>query len=251
MRRTIIAGNWKMYTDAESAVKLAQGIVDYVGGRTEPVVLLCPPFPLLPLVHDVIKDSPVKLGGQNVHFEPYGAFTGEIADTMLVSVGCEYVIIGHSERRSLFKEDDYFINDKVRRVMDGKLTPVLCVGETLKEREAEKTFSRIEQQLIDDLKDVKLSNGHDIVIAYEPVWAIGTGKTATPEQAEEVHAFIREFLVKRYGMDIANDITIQYGGSVKPDNAKELLSKPNIDGALVGGASLKDASFGGIIDGAL
>ena len=250
MRRTIIAGNWKMYTDTGEAKKLAQGIADHVGNRTEPVVILCPPSPMLTTVFNVIQNNPVLLGAQNVHPEPYGAFTGEVSEAMLESVGCSYVIIGHSERRILFGEKDVFLNDQALRVMTGKLTPILCIGETLKEREAEQTFNRIEQQLRDDLKGVTLKNGHDLVIAYEPVWAIGTGRTATPEQAEEVHSFIRERLVKMFGTAIADDITIQYGGSVKPDNAKDLLSQPNIDGALVGGASLKVDSFAAIIDAA-
>lgn len=250
MRRTIIAGNWKMYTDADEAKKLAQGIVNHVGNRTEPVVILCPPSPMLTTVFDVIENNPVLLGAQNVHPEPYGAFTGEVSEVMLESVGCSYVIIGHSERRILFGEKDPFLNDKMLRVMAGNLTPILCIGETLKEREAEQTFNRIKQQLRDDLRGIKMKNGHDLVIAYEPVWAIGTGHTATPKQAEEVHSFIREMLNKMFGTSIANEITIQYGGSVKPDNAKELLSEPNIDGALVGGASLKVESFSAIIDAA-
>ncbi|MFC1555749.1 triose-phosphate isomerase [candidate division KSB1 bacterium] len=248
MRRTIIAGNWKMNTEAAEAKTLAKSVVKLVGDKTDPVALLCPPFPLLSVVYEVVRNTPVKLGAQNVHPEPNGAFTGEVTDTMLASVGCEYVIIGHSERRTLFGEKDAFLNDKVKRVMTGPLTPILCIGETFKEREAVQTLARIEQQVHDGLKDVKLANGHDLVIAYEPVWAIGTGLTATPEQAEEVHEYIRNLLRNMYSTEIANDITIQYGGSMKPGNAKELLSKPNIDGGLIGGASLIADSFFGIID---
>jgi len=250
MRKTIIAGNWKMHTDAGGAQNLARKIVQHVGDKTEPAVLVCPPAPLLTVVNSVITGSSVLLGGQNVHAEPYGAFTGEMSDTMLASVGCSFVIIGHSERRALFGEKDFFLNEKMRRVMAGPLTPVLCIGETLKEREAGQTMNRIEQQLSDDLKGITVKNGHDLVVAYEPVWAIGTGRTATPDQAEEVHAFIRERLDKMFGWKTADDISILYGGSVKPDNARDLLSKPDIDGALVGGASLKAESFGAIIDAA-
>ncbi len=247
MRRMIIAGNWKMHTDKTSAAELAQGIVDFCSGKETPVVVLCPPNPMLAAVHDVIKDSKVELGGQNVHPEEKGAFTGEVTDLMLDSVGCSFVIIGHSERRAIFGEKDDFINAKVKKVLAGPLTPILCIGESLEEREQGITDKRIKQQIEDGLKDVELSNGHDLVIAYEPVWAIGTGKTASPQQAEEAHALIRELLTEKYGSDISEDITIQYGGSVKPANAKELLSSPNIDGALVGGASLTPENFNGII----
>ena len=251
MRKMIIAGNWKMNTEIDTAVRLAESIRDHVGDKEDPVVLLCPPAPFLPIVHEAIKDSPLKMGGQNVYFEPYGAFTGEMSDTMLQNVGCEYVLIGHSERRSIFKEDDMLINMKVKHVLEGNLTPVLCIGELLKEREAGQTFNVVERQLKDGLKGVKLKTGFEVVIAYEPVWAIGTGVTASPDQAEEVHEFIRKYFIKLYNKELANNITIQYGGSVKPGNAKELLSKENIDGALVGGASLKAESFNGIIDAVL
>ncbi|MFC1728827.1 triose-phosphate isomerase [candidate division KSB1 bacterium] len=247
MRRIIIAGNWKMHTDAEEARALAMGISDHVSDNREPVVVICPPFPLLTAVYDCIKFSPALLGAQNVHFEEHGAFTGEVSGGMLESVGCAFVIIGHSERRALFQESDEFLNRKLLRVLSGSMTPVFCIGETLDERKAGKTFERIDRQMNDGLKNVEITEGRDLVIAYEPVWAIGTGQTATPEQAEEVHSYIRDFLKTRFSDAIAEDVTIQYGGSVKPENARELLSQPNIDGALVGGASLKVDSFTAII----
>lgn len=250
MRRMIIAGNWKMNMDAGSAGNLAKGIVGRLGSRTEPVVVLCPPFPLLSTVNLVVKDSPVKLGGQNLHHEEKGAFTGEVSDVMLDSVGCSYVIIGHSERRSIFGETDEFLNKKLLRTLSGNLTPIFCIGETLEERETGKTFDVVKRQIKRGLKDIELKTGQELVIAYEPVWAIGTGKTATPEQAEEVHLYIRELLIKRFDEKIADNITVQYGGSMKPENAKELLSKPNIDGGLIGGASLKADAFNAIIDSA-
>ncbi|MCP4726690.1 MAG: triose-phosphate isomerase [bacterium] len=248
MRRMIIAGNWKMHTDREEAQALAKGVVEKVGGKTEPGVILCPPFPMIPAVKDIIEGTTVQLGAQNVHPEDKGAFTGEISVDILQSVGCNFAIVGHSERRAIFNESDEFINQKVKKVNSSLMIPILCIGETLQEREEGLTFQRVEQQLRDNLNDVVVTTGNDIVVAYEPVWAIGTGKTATPEQAEEVHAYIRELLSDIYTQDIANDITIQYGGSVKPSNAKELLGQPNIDGALVGGASLKAEDFCGIIE---
>ncbi|MFC1564448.1 triose-phosphate isomerase [candidate division KSB1 bacterium] len=248
MRRMIIAGNWKMHTDLKEAEKLAKGIVRKVGGKPEPAVVLCPPFPLLPAVSKIIEGTTVQLGSQNVHPEDQGAFTGEVSVYMLQSVGCNFAIIGHSERRAIFNESDEFINKKVRKVNPSLMIPILCVGETLEEREEGLTFQLVEKQLREGLKDVIITTGNDIVIAYEPVWAIGTGKTATPEQAEEVHAFIRELLTEIFTAEIANDMTIQYGGSVKPDNAKKLLTQPNIDGALVGGASLKAKDFLAIIE---
>ncbi len=248
MRRMIIAGNWKMHTDIEEARKLTLGVVEKVGGKTEPAVILCPPYPMLPAVKDIIEGTTVQLGAQNVHSEDKGAFTGEISTDMLQSVGCNFAIIGHSERRAIFKETDEFINKKVLKVNSSLMIPILCIGETLGEREEGLTFQRVEQQIKDGLNEVVVTTGNDIVIAYEPVWAIGTGKTATPEQAEEVHAYIRELLGEIYTPEIAQDITIQYGGSVKPSNASELLGQPNIDGALVGGASLKAEDFCGIIE---
>lgn len=247
MRRMVIAGNWKMYTDKNEAYNLAKGIAEQVNNDS-PVVILCPPAPLLQTVNEAINGSAVKLGAQNVHNEEKGAFTGEVTDQMLNSVGCDFVIIGHSERRKIFGETDEFINAKVKRTLEGPLTPILCIGEILEERESGKTNRKIEQQIKDGLADTVLTSGYGLLIAYEPVWAIGTGLTATPEQAEEVHSLIRKLLTEKYGEVISQDITIQYGGSVKPDNARELLSQQNIDGALVGGASLNIDSFISIIE---
>ena len=248
MRKTIIAGNWKMNLTAVEAKNLARSIADYVGKRSDPLVILCPPSPLLSIVGNEIAASNVELSAQNVHSDDLGAFTGESSDTMLHSVGCAYTLIGHSERRAIFNEDDDFINKKVKRVVAGPLKPILCIGETLEEREQGKTNDRIKQQLRDDLKNVRISSGEDLIIAYEPVWAIGTGKTATPDQAEEVHAYIRQLLEEIFTENTANAMSILYGGSVKPENAVEILAQPNIDGALVGGASLTTDSFTGILN---
>jgi len=247
MRKTIIAGNWKMNLSIDEAIILAHSVADYMETLDDPLVILCPSSPYLAVVQSEIVASGVKLSAQNVHSEDHGAFTGENSDTMLQSVGCTYTLIGHSERRAIFGEEDDFLNKKMLRVIAGPLTPILCIGETLEERELGKTNERIRQQINDDLKNVEISGGSDLIIAYEPVWAIGTGMTATPEQAEEVHAYVRQLLEELYGKNIADDVSILYGGSVKPDNAGEILGKPNIDGALVGGASLTADSFIGII----
>ncbi|MFC1513705.1 triose-phosphate isomerase [candidate division KSB1 bacterium] len=250
MRRKIIAGNWKMNLTASEAQDLTRYIATYVQDRTDPLVIIFPPYPYFSPVNYEINMASVELGAQNVHSEENGAFTGEVSQSMLIALGCTYVIIGHSERRAIFGESDEFINAKLKRVTGGSLTPVLCIGETLEEREQNITNDRIKQQIEDDLDEIEISNGHKIVIAYEPVWAIGTGKNATPRQAEDVHAFIRGLLSDKYGSEIADDISILYGGSVKPDNAVELLSNPNIDGALVGGASLTPDLFIPIIQAA-
>jgi len=247
MRKTIIAGNWKMNLTADEAKVLSRSIAGYVDNQTKPLVILCPPSPYLSFVQREIAASIVEMSAQNVHSDDHGAFTGENSDTMLQSVGCTYTLIGHSERRAIFREDDTFINKKLQRVVAGPLIPILCIGETLEEREQGKTNDRIRQQLFDDLKNVQIVGGNDLVIAYEPVWAIGTGRTATPDQAEEVHAYVRQLLEEIYSKNTADALSILYGGSVKPENAGEILSQPNIDGALVGGASLTADSFMGII----
>ena len=243
MRKKIIAGNWKMFTDADEAVKLATEIKARLTGFEDAVLLICPPFVNLPPVHKIIDKTVICLGGQNIHPEKSGAFTGEISGDMLKSVGCRYVIIGHSERRAMFGDTDEFINRKLKAAVEAGLIPVLCVGEKLEDREAGLTEKVVENQLDGALKDVSTDWMEKTVIAYEPVWAIGTGRTAAPAQAEEVHRFIREKLAREYTGQIAEETTILYGGSVKPDNSDSLFAEKNIDGFLVGGASLSAESF--------
>jgi triosephosphate isomerase len=248
MRRNIIAGNWKMNKDLSEAIKLVSELKSMLDGKNlNAEVVVAPPFISLEAVKTIIKDSNIKLSAQNMNNEDSGAFTGEVSASMLKSVGCEYVILGHSERRTIFGESDELINLKVKQALKNNLTPILCCGESLEERETNKTFEIVESQLKTNLKDLSNEQIEKVVIAYEPIWAIGTGKTASPEQAQEVHAFIRNLLANLTNNEIANNITIQYGGSVKPDNSKELLSKPDIDGALVGGACLKADSFRDIV----
>lgn len=246
-RRLLLAGNWKMMTHRESATELAQALVDEIGSVTEVDTAICPPFPYLNLVHELIAPSRIALGAQNMYFELEGAFTGEVSASMLTDCGCKYVILGHSERRHILGESNEMINRKVKAALDARLHAILCVGELLEEREENKTNDVVGTQLRQGLLGIVPEQLRQVTIAYEPVWAIGTGKVATPDQAEEVHAFIRETLNKLYGADLAQAIRIQYGGSVKPDNAQGLLSMPNIDGALVGGASLKAEDFAQIV----
>lgn len=248
MRKYIIAGNWKMNKDLTEAVQLVSELKAELNGKElNADVIIAPPFVNLEAVNSIVKDSVIKLAAQNMHFADSGAFTGEVSVQMIKSVGCEYVILGHSERRTIFGETDEMINKKVHQALDNGITPILCCGESLEERENGTTFNVIERQIKAGLKDLETPNIAKMIIAYEPIWAIGTGKTASPEQAQEVHAFIRKLLSEFSNEEIANNITIQYGGSVKPGNAKELLSKPDIDGALVGGACLKADSFRDII----
>lgn len=251
MRRQFVAGNWKMNTTLASARQLAGELAREIPQELPNVeVAVCPPFPYLTAVQEVIAGTGLQLGGQNAYFEAPGAFTGEVAVEMLLDVGCRYVILGHSERRHLLGETDEIINRKVRAALQKNLDVILCVGELLEERNAGRTEAVLDSQMKGSLAGVDAASLARVVIAYEPVWAIGTGKVATPEQAEEVHAGIRQLMTSRYGQEVAESVRIQYGGSVKPDNAAELLSQPNIDGALVGGASLKADSFLGIIAGA-
>lgn len=251
MRRKVIAGNWKMNNDLQQSVNLIEELKNKLAGREVNCdVLICPPFTSLYEAKKIIDGSIIKLGAQNMFYEDSGAFTGEISAPMLKSVGCEYVILGHSERRTIFGEKDIMINKKVRKAISQNLKPILCVGETLEEREKDVTEKVVKRQIEKGLNDVTPDEVLNVIIAYEPVWAIGTGKTATPQQAQEVHAFIRKLLATMYSKDFAELIPIQYGGSVKPDNAKELLSQKDIDGALVGGACLKVDSFIGIIEAA-
>jgi triosephosphate isomerase len=230
----------------EFAAELRKNLLDTPGVQ----IILCPPFLALAPVCEAVSGSNIKVGAQNMHFETGGAFTGEITGAMIRETGAEYVILGHSERRHVFGETDEMIRLKVNRSLADGLTPILCVGEKLEERQADQTTEVVGRQLSAGLQDVSKADMRKVLIAYEPVWAIGTGLTATPEQADEVHRFIRAQLVQRYGDDIAETVPILYGGSVKPDNTKGLLSNEDIDGALVGGASLKVESFAGIVEAA-
>jgi triosephosphate isomerase (TIM) len=249
MRKKIIAGNWKMNNDITETQNLISKLKAGLNKKSiNCSVIICPPFTSLQEANSLIAGTEIKLGAQNMHEEDNGAFTGEISAGMLLSVGCEYVILGHSERRAIYKESDELINKKIRKALEKGLNPIFCVGESLEEREKDITKDVVKRQVIEGLKHVSKSELERIIIAYEPVWAIGTGKTASPAQAEEVHHFIRELIQEEYGQDSAEKMIIQYGGSVKPDNAKELLSQENIDGALVGGACLKADSFIGIIE---
>lgn len=241
-RKILIAGNWKMNKTATEAVELAKPIIDAVANQNDIDVLMCPTFTSIPAVSALVGNSTAKIGAQNVSDKASGAYTGEISAAMLRDLQVSYVILGHSERRSYYGETDAFINKKVLACLESNLKPVLCVGETLEEREAGKVEEVIKTQLVGGLADVPADKAESIVIAYEPVWAIGTGKTATPEQAQEVHAFIRKTLTEILGTVSAN-IRILYGGSMKPSNADELLAKPDIDGGLIGGAALVANDF--------
>jgi triosephosphate isomerase len=247
MRKKFIAGNWKMFTDSVTAELLAAGVVKGIGANGRVAVAICPPFPYLSRVFQTVKDTPVALGAQNLYPAKEGAFTGEVSPAMLVDVGCKYVILGHSERRHGLGESDAFINRKVHAARGAGLNVILCIGETLDERKAERTQDVLHAQLTGSLAGVDGSALANLVLAYEPVWAIGTGVNATPQQAQEAHAYIRSRIGVLCGADAASRLVIQYGGSVKPDNAGTLLSQPDVDGALVGGASLKAADFLAIV----
>jgi triosephosphate isomerase len=246
MRTNLIAGNWKMNLDRAGSVELATAIAS-ADLATGVHVIVCPPYVYLDAVREVIRGSSVRLGAQDVFFASNGAYTGEISVAMLQDVGCEYVIIGHSERRHALGEQDTLINKKVHAALDTGLIPIVCVGERLVEREAGQTKSVVRSQFDGSLAGLNAQQIGSVVISYEPVWAIGTGKTATPDQAQEVHADLRNLVASRYNPGVSQQVRILYGGSVKPSNAGELLSQPDIDGALVGGASLVGADFLGII----
>ncbi len=245
MRKQIVAGNWKMNTVLESAIRLAGDVDTLIAekGTGNTTVILIPPFPFIHNVLDVINTNKIKAGAQNCASEPKGAFTGEVSAEMIASTGAEYVIIGHSERRQYFAENDEILTKKLERAYEAGLTPIFCVGEKLDERESGKHFEVVEAQLTNALLKFDAEKINNTIIAYEPVWAIGTGKTATPDQAQEMHAFIRKVVADKYGTEVANDIPVLYGGSVKPANAKELFAQPDIDGGLIGGASLKAGDF--------
>jgi triosephosphate isomerase len=243
IRKKFIAGNWKMNKTSADAVSLAREIVLAVGSSPDVEVLICPPFTALEAVAAAVDGSLVKLGAQNMHFEASGAFTGEISAPMLRALFATHVILGHSERRTLFGETDELVNKKMLAALKNQLRPILCVGESLAEREAGSTLKVVQTQTERALDGVSKEMAASIVVAYEPVWAIGTGKVATTEQAQEVHAFIRGLLVKLYGDAVAQRVRILYGGSMKPANAPELLAQKDIDGGLIGGASLEARSF--------
>jgi len=242
-RIPIIAGNWKMYKTDQEAKELASSLKKSLGQVDGVRIVLCPPFTALTTVHSIIKDSKLELGAQNMHWEVEGAFTGEVSAQMLLALGCRYVILGHSERRSYFSEDDQVINKKVKTAVKGGLIPIICVGEKLDQREKGITEQVVEKQVKGVFNDLSEEDATKTTIAYEPVWAIGTGKTATPQQANDVHIFIRELLSRIYGQKTADKVNILYGGSVKPENSRDLLAQSDIDGALVGGASLHSELF--------
>ncbi|MGF1484999.1 MAG: triose-phosphate isomerase [Opitutales bacterium] len=250
-RKYLIAGNWKMNKTADEGAELVNDIAAEVGKQTDVGVAVCPPFTALEASGKAIGESTINLGAQNMHPEPSGAYTGEVSAAMLRQLFVTYVILGHSERRQYFNESDAFINQKVLAALDSSLRPILCVGETIEEREAGQVESVLNTQLTGGLANVKQADADSVVIAYEPVWAIGTGKTATPEMAQEAHAFIREKLTDIFDADTAAKIRILYGGSMKPANADELLAQPDIDGGLIGGASLEAKSFVKLVQSAL
>jgi len=250
MRKKFIAGNWKMYTTASTAKSLAEGVAKGITDNAV-TVAVCPPFPWLSIVADALQGSPVAVGGQNCHYAAEGAYTGDVSPQMLLDAGCKYVIVGHSERRHGLNESDLFLNRKVKAATSAGLSVIFCVGELLAEREGKQTEDVLDYQLASGLTGLSKEAVSKLVIAYEPVWAIGTGKVATPDQAQEAHAFIRKRFAAQFGDAAAHTLVIQYGGSVKPDNARELLKLPDVDGALVGGASLKPDSFLAIVRAAV
>ena len=247
MRKKVIAGNWKMNKDINESQELISGIISGLGNDDKCDVIVCPPFTSLHEVHSLIKNIRVKLGAQNMYFEDDGTYTGEISASMLKSVGCEFVILGHSERRTIFGETDEMINKKIHKAIECGLKVIFCIGESLAQREEGITNDIVRDQVVKGLRNISSDNLKSIIIAYEPVWAIGTGKSATTQQAQDVHSFVRNLIKEIYSKEAADKIIIQYGGSLKPDNASALLSQKDIDGALVGGACLNADSFLSII----
>ncbi len=249
MRRTIIAGNWKMNNDVEESLKLAESLKKLSKDFDKNVdVLICPVFTSLYAVKEALNGSGIKIGAQNMHFEEKGAYTGEISPIMLKNMGIEYVIIGHSERRQYFNETDETVNKKLKSALKYGIIPILCVGETLEQRESKIEKETVKNQVVKAFENIEPSDAVKIIVAYEPIWAIGTGKNATNEQANEMTSFIRKCISEIYDRELSEKVIIQYGGSVKAGNAKEILSQPDIDGALVGGASLKADEFLKIIN---
>ncbi|MFT5369506.1 MAG: triosephosphate isomerase [Candidatus Latescibacterota bacterium] len=251
MRKPIVAGNWKMNKTADEAEALVLGVVAAVSGVDGVDVVVCPPYTALERVAGVLRGTSVGLGAQNMHWEAGGAFTGEVSGAMLLTCGCEYVILGHSERRQYFGETDQMVNKRLKTALGVGLKPIVCVGETLEERTSEVTDQVVRKQVTGGLEGILPNEAQTLVLAYEPVWAIGTGLTATPDQAEAVHSMIRQVLVDLYDETVAQCVRIQYGGSMKPDNATDLLGQPNIDGGLIGGAALDADSFAAIVKAAV
>jgi len=251
MRRPIIGGNWKMNKGIPfEATEMLKKLIPLVKNVNNVDIVITPPYTALIPAIELTKNTNIMIGAQNMYFEEKGAFTGEISPIFLKELGCSHVILGHSERRDILKETDEIINKKLKKALNFNLKPIVCIGEHLKERETNKTKEFIEKQFRVSFKDLSDEEMRKTVIAYEPIWAIGTGRTATPEQAEEIHIFIRELITKVYNSNTANAVRIQYGGSIKPNNAKDIFKKENIDGGLVGGASLQAESFGEIIEAA-
>ena len=246
-RRPLIAGNWKMHKTGPEAVATTQAMKPMVADATAVDIMIAPTFTALAQVADQVKGSNIGLGAQNLYWETQGAFTGEISAEMLKDAGCEYVIIGHSERRQFFGETDETVKRKIGKAAQSGLIPVFCIGETEAQREAGQTFSVLDKQVKNGLESLFPENLQNMVVAYEPVWAIGTGKTATTEQAQEVHAHVRLWFADNFSTEFAQNLRILYGGSVKPSNVKELMAMPDIDGALVGGASLDPESFSQLV----
>jgi len=247
MRKKLIVGNWKMYKTPQEALQLAKSLKIKLTDIRKAAVVVCPPFIDIPIVHDVLKDSRIAVGAQNLYLHKVGAFTGEISASMIKDSGCAYVIVGHSERRQHFGETDVTVNQKINFALASQLTPIVCIGETLEQRNQSETKDVIRRQFLGSMSEISLEDALKIVVAYEPVWAIGTGKNATVQEAEEVHRFIRDLAREMHGDVFAGRLTIQYGGSVKPENAEGLLSCADIDGALVGGASLDAEHFAAIV----
>ena len=246
MRKHIVAGNWKMNKNFEEADELISSIMDKleeVSLDKDTTLIICPPFPYLEMCTDYANDSYFMVGAQNVNENESGAYTGEISAGMLESLELDYCIVGHSERRAYYGETDALVAKKVNALLAHNIKPIVCCGEVLEEREANKQFDVVKRQITDGLFHLTAEQFANVVIAYEPVWAIGTGKTATPEQAQEIHAFIRNLVAEKYGKQVADDTTILYGGSCKPGNAKELFANPDVDGGLIGGACLKAEDF--------
>lgn len=243
----LVAGNWKMNTDLESARSLAHDVVQAVGDPGAVQVVVCPPYVSLHAVWEIVRDTPVGLGAQNMHEEDAGAYTGEVSAGMLRSVGSQYVILGHSERRQYFGETDAGVNRKIKQALSNDLVPIVCVGETLEERRGARARQVVGEQIEKGLDGVSVDDPDRMVVAYEPVWAIGTGETATPEQAQEMHAFIRARLKEKVGENKGGRMHILYGGSVKPHNADELFGRDDVDGGLIGGASLTGSDFAEIV----
>ncbi|THB80169.1 MAG: triose-phosphate isomerase [Desulfobacteraceae bacterium] len=247
-RTPFIAGNWKMYKTGTQAVETAVALKDMTAEISGVDIMIAPTFLSLPLVAQAVAGSNVRVGAQNLYHKNEGAFTGEVSAPMIKDSGAEYAIIGHSERRQYFGETDASVNLKIRAAADCGLTPVLCIGETESQRDAEKTFNILDKQVSDGVKGFGSDELNDLILAYEPVWAIGTGKTATADQVDEVHQYLRNLITRLYSKDFADKTRILYGGSVKPDNVKELMAIEDVDGALVGGASLNAESFINIIN---